>query len=463
MVISRWLNATAMLLMMMNGCGGPPPPPAPPSSAEKEPKKAELIEEAFVAPSFGTQKEPGESTTVPVPESTAAPNFGAAGKTAAAKTKPATAAPSFGLAKNAKPSSQPTAKPSFPKFGQGAGTPGVPGQVKPRSIEDQLRQIFGFAPPPVAIAGDAAAPQPDTATAVTSQQFSDLLLHVRSDEDPATAVRRLQQFQARHSLKESQQARINKELEELKQKVTDGMVRNGNGWVTQQEAEQQQQQASKQIERAIKDLASVLKTGNRSDRAKFKQRLEPALTMLERASRTDPNNLQADFGLGALNTALVLNLPPAAAKHFRRARSRRPDHIPTLNNLALSELQNKGFLEAIKLWRIALTIEPDNKTVIHNLFRTVSEGKRSSLYMSDRFLEIFTKECHRLKSDDQFDMALAAAAKKGWIYLSLHDPKKEHSPVFFVDDSCSGCQRRGTLRGSNRCKYCQGRGTDPRL
>ena len=115
------------------------------------------------------------------------------------------------------------------------------------------------------------------------------------------------------------------------------------------------------------------------------------------------------------------------------------------------------------MWKVALTIEPGNTEVIHNLFRVVSEGTRASLYVNDRFLWIYKKECHRLKSADQYKATLAAAAKKGWIYLSLHDPKKKRTPVFFVDKGCNGCQRRGSLRGGKACKHCQGSGVDPRL
>lgn len=464
MGVSRWLGGAAFLLLVtFSGCGGPTPPPRATSSADK-PEKAETVEEPHVAPSFGLQKPAGEGPATPAPKSTAAPNFGVVGNAPPVKKKPAAAAPSFGLAKGTKPSGQPVAQPSFPKFGQAGGTTGIPGQVKAKSIEDRLRDIFGTAPPPVTFASNETSPPPKAPTEpATAQQVSDLLLHARSDADPATAIRRLQQFQTQYVLKDSQQARISTQLTELKQKVADGMIRNGNDWITREEAKQQQQQAQEQIKRAIKDLATVLKKGNRGNRAKFRKQLEPALTLLERASRMDPNNLQADFGLGALHTALVLNQPPIASKHFRRARSRRPDHVPTLNNLALSELQNKGYAEAIKLWRIALAIEPDNTAVIHNLFRSVSEGRRSSLFMGERFIEIYTKQCRRLKADDQFDAALTAASKKGWIYLSLHDPKKKRPSVFYVDDSCNGCQRQGILRGGNRCKHCQGRGTDPRL
>ncbi len=462
MEILRWVCGAAVVLLL-GGCGGPPvsvSPDQPP--AKKEAEKSELVEKSIVPPSFGKVDESGQDPVASVPKTTVAPSFGKIDNADPAKKVPTpAAAPKFGLAGRSKKAGK-TAPAAIPAFGVAGGLPGT-GQ-RPTTVVARLRQIFGHAPPPPSISGQPpAAGTKSAASPATSQQVRELLLYLRADQDPAIAIRRLEQFQTRYSLSESQQVRIDKERAELKQQATDGMVRNGDDWVTRQVAEQQQQQASKQIDKAIKDLATLLRKGNRNDPGKLRTHLEPALRLLERASRTDLNNLQADFGLGSLNTALFLNSPRVAAKHFRKVWSRQPGHVPTLNNLALSEMQNRNFGEAIKLWRMALTIEPDNTDVLHNLFRVVSEGTRSSLYVNERFMAIYTKECHRLKSDDKYEAALAAAGKKGWIYLSLHDPKKKRPPVFFVDKGCNGCQRRGSLRGGKACKHCQGRGVDPRL
>ena len=462
METSRWMCG-AVVVLVLAGCGAPPAPVSS-SAPAADKKKAELVEQSIVPPSFGEVDESGQEPVASVPKTAAVPSFGKVDNAdPTAKVPTPTVAPKFGQVGGSKKAGKTSVAAAVPQFGAG-GSSSVAGG-RPATIVAQLQQIFGHAPPPSSVPDKpASGDTKSAATPATSQQVRELFLNLRADRDPATAIRRLEQFLARHSLNESQQGQVDKERDELKQQVTDGMVRNGSdGWLTPQQAEKKQQEASKQIAQAIKDIAAALKKGNRNNPGKLRVQLGPALKLLERASRTDLNNLQADFGLGSLNTAMFLNSPRVAAKHFRKARSRQPNHVPTLNNLALSEIQTGGFGEALKLWKVALTIEPGNTEVIHNLFRVVSEGTRSSLYVNERFLEIYKKECQRVKSADQYKATLAAAAKKGWIYLSLHDPKKKRAPVFFVDKGCNGCQRRGSLRGGKACKHCQGRGIDPRL
>jgi hypothetical protein len=128
------------------------------------------------------------------------------------------------------------------------------------------------------------------------------------------------------------------------------LVRLGSKWVTSAEAQQAHDEAAQLFQQA----GEMIKILN----------FQEARKALEKASRVDPNSIAADFTLGLLNsiTPPQFRHPPTAARHFHVVLQRIPGYVPALNNLAIAEIRQEKYAEAVKHLREAAERAPPAPT-----------------------------------------------------------------------------------------------------
>jgi S1-C subfamily serine protease len=167
---------------------------------------------------------------------------------------------------------------------------------------------------------------------------------------------------------------------------------------------------------------------------------------LEKASRADPNAIAADFTLGLLNsiTATEFRSPPTAAKHFQAVLRRLPGYVPALNNLAIAEIRQEKYPDAVRSLREAAERSPQSEEVTQNLGRFVSEARLGRIRPRATVLSEATRLYSKVVTVKQ---GTRSELKHGWRYMPLVSPKRERDGLARVpspvDDTVS-CVGQGT-------------------
>jgi uncharacterized membrane protein len=89
-----------------------------------------------------------------------------------------------------------------------------------------------------------------------------------------------------------------------------------------------------------------------------------ARVLFERALQLDPDNPLAHSCLGAL---LIRIRPTEAVEHLRAVLRQNPDDVPTLNNLGLTLASQGQFDEAMRIFRKAQALSPDEESIKKNI------------------------------------------------------------------------------------------------
>lgn len=212
---------------------------------------------------------------------------------------------------------------------------------------------------------------------------------LRTMRRPADGVALLTTLLEDKTFSAVQRQKVARELEVWQKREADKLVRSGTSWITAEEKTRREKEADLLIEKAFllidtKDYRS-------------------AREALEKASRTDDAGLRADFLLGLLNTPILANSPETAEKHFRKVLTRSPNHIPTLNNLALCCVRQKEFSKAYECWRQLGEVAPNTPELSHNLGRLLDEsgkglinlGNSEKKRFQDLYLDIATGRTRR--------------------------------------------------------------------
>ena len=117
------------------------------------------------------------------------------------------------------------------------------------------------------------------------------------------------------------------------------------------------------------ELAGWNPSRSRSSRKRLPALVEEAIQLVESkqadkarkklsdASREDPESLQANFLSGLICVFGRRDLQ-AAKQEFYECVRRQPDHVPSLNNLALVEVRLQRYTDAIAHWKTALDAAP---------------------------------------------------------------------------------------------------------
>jgi tetratricopeptide (TPR) repeat protein len=259
-------------------------------------------------------------------------------------------------------------------------------------------QQSGDAPIKEKLAESATTPAHDTAAKLerASVQTGDATEGLRLYEaflaDPAVSADEKQLAKAR--------------LPFWKESAEKKLIRLGTKWVTAAEKDRLRQEAKNLVSSAW-DLVGI----GSDDAARDKLML---------ASRTYPDAIEADFTLGLLN-ALAARHPATAERHFAVCAQRMPYHVSALNNLALAEVRQKKYGQALGHWRTALQLAPGTNEITHNIGRVLR-------YAGGTVIKV-PKDVEKGLSDLYVkSTALPGVAKSddgvGWLYM----------PLFALDD-----------------------------
>ena len=90
---------------------------------------------------------------------------------------------------------------------------------------------------------------------------------------------------------------------------------------------------------------------------------------LAKASKLSPSDIRPEFLLGLLAALSTPHDFNAVEKHFAECVKRQPEHVPSLNNLALAEVRSGKHRQAIRHWTSALAATPVPEEVVHNVKR----------------------------------------------------------------------------------------------
>eukprot|EP00456_Euglypha_rotunda_P005876 TRINITY_DN10_c0_g1_i2.p1 TRINITY_DN10_c0_g1~~TRINITY_DN10_c0_g1_i2.p1 ORF type:complete len:749 (+),score=108.26 TRINITY_DN10_c0_g1_i2:2522-4768(+) len=255
---------------------------------------------------------------------------------------------------------------------------------------------------------DPATTLPGSKTAVTDDEVTDLENKARAMYEAKESLKLYERFLALHTLKESQQKKVNTALEKWKGHAEKGLVRNGTVWVTVEAAKKNADEA----ESLIAEASALIAKGN------FKEAGEA----LVKASRLDQNGIRADFILGMLNSGVGFNNLALAEDNFRKVLIRSPRHISALNNLALVEIKQGKMAPAVAHLAQATERAPRLIEINQNLGRVIKEAKEKKLVVPPAVLAKFTKLYDEESASGKAD---PSAADVGWLYMPLYLPEKE--------------------------------------
>jgi len=251
-------------------------------------------------------------------------------------------------------------------------------------------------PPPAVI--DESVPKQDASEA-DIKQLETLAGRART---AAEAKRLYDHFNATHIIPAAFRDAFDKAYSEWKAKAAASLVRRGKKWVTPAEAAAMESQAELLVTQAI-ELMAV---------SNFKQ----SRVLLEKASRTDPEGVRADFLLGILNCVAGFYHPPTAEKHFQEVVNRVPNHVAALNNLAVSEVRQNKFTEALAHWKQLSTIAPSAPDATHNIGRVISEASKGRIQVRPELLARYSEFYADLVATKK---GPTSDPKVGWLYSPL--------------------------------------------
>jgi S1-C subfamily serine protease len=217
-------------------------------------------------------------------------------------------------------------------------------------------------------------------------------------------------FRATRTLPATQEDSFKANLATWEDRATQDLVRLGDKWVAAAEAAKAHEEAAQLFSQAY-EMTRLLN-------------FEEARKTLERASRVDPNSIAADFTLGILNsiTPPSIRSPKTAAQHFQIVLRRIPGYVPALNNLAIAEIRQDKYADALHHLREAADRSPTSEEVTQNLGRIVSEAKLGRIRPNKSVLSEATRLYSKVITTKD---GTRSELKVGWRYMPLVSPKEE--------------------------------------
>jgi S1-C subfamily serine protease len=188
------------------------------------------------------------------------------------------------------------------------------------------------------------------------------------------------------------------------------LVRLGDQWVAAADAAKAHEEAAQLFQQAD-EMTKNLNFGE-------------ARRTLETASRVDSNSIAADFTLGILSSITPPKFRNAqvAAKHFQVVLQRIPGYVPALNNLAIAEIRQGKYAEAVRHLREAADRSPTSEEVMQNLSRLVSEARLGRVHPSESVLSDATNLYSQVVTTKE---GAPAEHEHGWRYMPLVLPPDE--------------------------------------
>jgi S1-C subfamily serine protease len=221
-------------------------------------------------------------------------------------------------------------------------------------------QVFATGGPNATTGGDKAAAPGGAAN------FDELQALISQQRKAVVVGSILEGFLAADEVPLSEKARAQAALQEWQPLAARDALRVGKNWVTPDEY----QKMKADEKRLIKEAHRLIDI--KSDQLAKEKFLE--------ASDANPQEVRADFYLGLLN-ALVAHYPLDAQRHFsecvRRLATdedllvgpRKANLVAALNNLAIIQVRQGKYNQAVGSWRRAIRLEPYAPELVQNLGR----------------------------------------------------------------------------------------------
>jgi S1-C subfamily serine protease len=221
-------------------------------------------------------------------------------------------------------------------------------------------------------------------------------------------------FEATRTMSAAQHEIFKANLVVWEDRARQNLARLGDKWVPEADAQKAHDEAAQLFDQAY-EMVKVLN-------------FPEARRTLEKASRVDPNSIAADFTLGILNsiTSPGVRSPQTAARHFQTVLRRIPGYVPALNNLAIAEVRQEKYADAVRHLREAGERSPTSEEVTQNLGRFISEAQRGRLRPTKSVLSDATRFYSTVITTKD---GTRAELKFGWRYMHLLSPKGERESL----------------------------------
>ncbi len=186
--------------------------------------------------------------------------------------------------------------------------------------------------------------------ATAQSRLNSLKKSVEALTDPRVAVERYEAFIRQYETTEAARA-AREELARWRQRVEQGLVKQGDQWVTPARAGELQIEATAQSAKA----RLLMKAGQDGQ----------ALEVVQEALARDPGNVSALYLLGILRyRAEDTN---AAKRAWEAVASQVPNHGPTLNNLAVVNWRQNRLMDALGFYDQAMSAQPADLIILSNV------------------------------------------------------------------------------------------------
>jgi tetratricopeptide (TPR) repeat protein len=247
-------------------------------------------------------------------------------------------------------------------------------------------------------------------------------------------------YSATHTMTPSQEQSFNERHKTWEGRARQGLVRLGNKWVVSAEAERAHEEAA----RLYRQAQGMTKTLYFAE----------ARLALKQASRVDPDSIAADFSLGILDSIAPVELrsPKDAMTHFRSVLQRTPGYVPALNNLAIAEIRQDKYADALRHFGQAADRSPATEEIKRNLGRFISEAKLGRI----RPRQTALSDAARLYAKLAFSKEVSRSEGVGWQFIPFVSPNGERETLpslNYEDHVCSACNGRGRM--TCRAPGCQ--------
>ncbi|MFZ5830957.1 MAG: SHD1 domain-containing protein [Planctomycetota bacterium] len=174
---------------------------------------------------------------------------------------------------------------------------------------------------------------------------------------------------------------------------------------------------------------------------------EDTLRALHDLTKKDGSDIRSEFHLGLLS-AVCLQDWPEARRCFTVCARVRPEHPPSLNNMALVHVRHAEWTAALRSWDRAIKLAPDSHAIHANVRRMLD------LIESDK-LSLPQNERERLREIPLNKDPALPVLSAGWVYMSYFDETPEwpdeaaRARHGFLDAWCNGCNGAGKLKCPN--------------
>lgn len=299
-------------------------------------------------------------------------------------------------------------EPAVPEESKPLGPESVPVKSAPPLLEKPLRSEgrpgsavpeFGTFNPPERKITDRAAAETliRTAGVVTKSRLDSLANFVRHADE---MVLLYETFLTLEGIPDREKESATSYLPMWKKRAEQQFVRLGDEWMAPAEWTRRKQEARSAFQHGV--------SAARTD-------AQLAIKELQRAGRLDPEFVTGYFVLGVLHGVYGPN-PEPAKTCFRACVSRKPNHLPALNNLGVVESRRRSFASALSAFRKAVELG-GSPEVTHNLKVILLADQKGIMPLPPATKQAFSQLYARASTQFAEAKDPAGFVPKGFLYM----------------------------------------------